>query len=61
MIIDTIGTSYDSLEELMERQNIIEDKIEKYIEEKGIADRYESTITISKDNRYYLSVKLIQD
>lgn len=61
MIIDTIGTSYDSLEELMERQHIIEDKIEQYIIEKNIANRYESTITISKDNRYYLSIKLIED
>lgn len=61
MIIDTIGTSYDSMEELLERQHIIEDKVQTYIEEKGIADRYESTITISKDNRYYLSIKLIED
>lgn len=61
MIIDTIGTSYNSMEELIERQNIIEDQIEKYIEEKGIADRYESIVTLSPDNKYYLSIKLIQD
>jgi len=61
MIIDTIGTSYDSMEELIERQHIIEDRIEQYIEEKGIANKYESTVTVSKDNRFYLSINLIQE
>lgn len=61
MIIDTIGTSYDSMEELIERQHIIEDRIEQYIQEKGIANKYESTVTVSKDNRFYLSINLIQD
>lgn len=61
MIIDTIGVSYNSMEELIERQHIIENQIEEYIQRKGIADRYESTVTLSKDNRYYLSIKLIED
>lgn len=61
MIIDTIGCSYDSMEELIERQYIIEERIQEYIEDKGIADRYESLISMSKDNRYYLTVKLIAD
>lgn len=61
MIVDTIGTSYDSMEELIERQSYIEDKIEKYITEKQIANRYESIITMSKDNRFYLTIRIIQD
>jgi len=61
MIIDTIGATYDSMEELIERQHIIEDRIQQYIEDKGIADRFESVITISRDNKYYLTVKLIAD
>lgn len=61
MIIDTIGVSYDSMEELIERQAFIEDKIDEYIKRKEIASRYESIVTVSKDNKYYLTVKLIAD
>lgn len=59
MIIDTIGTSYDSMEELIERQSIIENTVETYIKEKKIATGYESIITVSKDNRYYLTVRIL--
>lgn len=61
MIIDTIGITYNSMEELIERQSYIEDKIEKYITEKEIANRYESVITVSQDNKYYLTVRIIAD
>lgn len=61
MIIDTIGTSYDSMEELIERQHIIEDRVREYIADKGIADRYETTITMAENNKYYLTIQIIKD
>lgn len=60
MVVDTISVSYDSLEELMERQTVIEQTIMDYVDEKQIADRYDSQIRID-DNRYYLTVNLIKD
>lgn len=60
MIVDTISVSYDSLEELMERQTIIEKHIMDYVEGKAIADCYDTQIKMS-DNRFYLTVNLIKD
>ena len=59
MLIDTLSVSYSSLEELMERQQIIEQTIQDYIEEKKLADYFESTITIS-DTRCHLKVDIIK-
>lgn len=60
MIIDTIGCTYDSLEELMDRQSVIEEKIKDYIEAKGIADDYKSEITMAANDKFYLQIKLIK-
>lgn len=60
MIIDTIGTSYDSIEELINRKDYIENKVLDYIQDKNIATGYESTVSISKDNRYYLTIKILK-
>ena len=60
MIVDTISVSYSSMQELLERQEIIENTIADYIEDKELADSYESQIRIS-DDRYYLTVNIIKD
>lgn len=59
MVIDTISVSYDSMEELIDRQKIIEDHILDYIETKNIATGFESQVKIS-ENRFYLTVNLIK-
>lgn len=60
MVVDTISVSYDSMEELMERQKVIENTISKYITEKNIASGYQSQIRVSED-RFFLTVNLIKD
>lgn len=61
MTIDSIGTSYDTIEQLLERRQVILDKVNKYMISKDLGDRTESVITINKHNKYYLQVNIIKD
>lgn len=60
-IIDTIGVSYENMEDLIEAQSRIETRLEEYIKRRSIADRYETTILCTKNNRYNLNIDLISE
>lgn len=60
-VIDTIGVTYDSMEELLERQTYIEKQLQGFIDTKRIADRFESTVVVTKNNKYNLEIKLLSD
>lgn len=60
MIIDNIAVSYNSLEELLSRQQYIENKVTTYLQTNPIADMIESTIRIT-NNKYILNIALIKE
>ncbi len=60
MIIDKISVPYNSIEELIERQSHIENRITNYLIENPIADSIESTIRVHK-NKYILDIALIKE
>lgn len=61
MTIDKISVSYPSLEDLMNRQPIVENRILNYIEDKPeLGNSVQSTIRVHKD-KYILDVELIKE
>lgn len=60
MIVDNIAVTYLSLEQLIERQIVIEKRILDYLQTNPIADSIQSTIRIHED-KYILNVTLIKE
>lgn len=61
IVKDKISVAYSSLEDLLERQEVIEDRVTTFIEDNpSICSIMRSTIRIGKGN-YILEVELIKD
>lgn len=61
IVQDKISVSYSSIEELFNRQEVIEDRVIEFIEvNPSICSTMNSTIRVGKDN-YILEVELIKD
>lgn len=59
--VDTISVTYNTLEETLDAQHRIEQKIQNFIDRRPIANRFESKIELDKLNKYHLTVDLIKD
>jgi hypothetical protein len=61
IVKDKISVAYSTIDELLERKEIIEDRVTNYIKDNPlVADTSRSNIRISKD-RFILEVELIKD
>lgn len=62
MTVDTVSVAYPSLEELVERQEVIEDRIINYIKDnpEGRFNSINSNIKINKDS-FILEIELLKD
>ncbi len=58
-ILDNIVVSYSSMDELFERQAIIEKTIVDYVDEKNMKVSYETSISMT-DDRYFLTITLLK-